>query len=124
MVSWKGTWRNQYGSVVIIEDDSGGMIRGVFRTALPDSSFSGMVVPFYGAAHGDVIGFTSAASGKAGPAAVSYTGIVRDGKIEMLWHTVAGQVLSAEAEGEPAKLTTVGAWRAFGTSLDTFERID
>jgi hypothetical protein len=122
MYSWKGTWRNQYGSVVIIEDDSDGMIRGVFKTALPDSSFSGMEVPLYGAAHGDVIGFTSAASGKAGPAAVSYTGIIRDGKIEMLWHTVAGQVLSAEAEGEPAKLIKVGAWRAFGTSLDTFER--
>lgn len=124
MFSWKGTWRNQYGSVVIIDDDSEGLIRGVCKTALPDSSFSGMEVPLHGAGHGDVIGFTSAASGKTGPAAVSYTGIFRDGKIEMLWHTVAGLALSAEAEGEPAKLTTVGTWRAFGTSLDTFERVD
>ena len=77
----------------------------------------------HGAACGDVIGFTSAANGKAGPAAVSYTGILRDGKLEMLWHTVAGHTLTAQKEGEPAKITEVGVWRAFGTSLDTFERI-
>ncbi|MBZ9694366.1 avidin/streptavidin family protein [Mesorhizobium sp. CO1-1-9] len=46
--SWKGTWRNQYGSVVIIEDDSEGLIRGVFKTALPDSSFSGWKCLFTG----------------------------------------------------------------------------
>ena len=80
-------------------------------------------MPVHGAACGDVIGFTSAANGKAGPAAVSYTGILRDGKLEMLWHTVAGHTLTAQKEGEPAKITEVGVWRAFGTSLDTFERI-
>lgn len=48
MFSWKGTWRNQYGSVVIIEDDSEGLIRGVFKTALPDSSFSGWKCLFTG----------------------------------------------------------------------------
>jgi avidin family protein len=123
MRSWKGTWRNQYGSTVVITDDEGGIIRGVFKTALTDSSFFGLEVPVHGAACGDVIGFTSASNGKAGPAAVSYTGILRDEKLEMLWHTVAGHTLTAQKEGEPAKITEVGAWRAFGTSLDTFERI-
>jgi hypothetical protein len=77
MTSWNGTWRNQYGSIVVIENDNGGIIRGVFRTALEDSSFFGREVPIHGAAHGDVIGFTAAGNGTAGPAAVSYTGLPR-----------------------------------------------
>ena len=123
MRSWKGKWRNQYGSTVVIEDDANGVVRGVFKTALADSSFFGVEVTVHGAACGDIIGFTSAASGKAGPAAVSYTGILRDGRLQMLWHTVAGHTLTAAKEGEPARIREVGAWRAFGTSLDTFERI-
>ena len=122
MGDWDGCWRNQYGSRVEIEVDENGIVSGSFTTALEDSSFHGMTVPIRGVAHGDVIGFSAAATGKTGPAAVSYTGILREGKIETLWHTVAGHTLSAQAEGEPATLTKVGAWRAFGTSLDTFER--
>ncbi len=120
---WVGTWRNQYGSVVEITDDSDGLIKGRFRTALKDSSFHGQAVPIYGAAHGDVIGFTAAAEGAVGPAAVSYTGIFRDGRLETMWHTVAGAALTAEREGAPARRQQIGAWRAFGTSLDAFERI-
>jgi len=124
MSSWIGIWRNQYGSTVIIEDDAEGVIRGTFRTALEDSSFFGQELPILGAAYGDVIGFTAAGRGKSGPAAVSYTGILRDSKLEMLWHTVAGQTLSAPAEGAPARIVEVGTWRAFGTSLDMFERME
>ncbi|WP_225769950.1 avidin/streptavidin family protein [Inquilinus sp. Marseille-Q2685] len=123
MASWNGTWRNQYGSTVVIEEDGGGVIRGVFRTALEDSSFFGQDVPIHGAAHGDVIAFTAAGSGTAGSAAVSYTGLLRDGKLETLWHTVADQALTAAEEGVPAEIRKVPAWRAFGTSLDTFERV-
>jgi avidin family protein len=122
-MQWIGTWRNQYGSLLEITDESNWQIRGAFRTALKDSRFYGQTVPVFGAACGDVIGFTAAAEGSLGAAAVSYTGIFRDGKLEALWHTVAGTVLTAEREGEPAKRQEVGAWRAFGTSLDTFERI-
>jgi hypothetical protein len=122
MSIWNGRWRNQYGSHVEIEVDKNGVVSGSFTTALEDSSFHGMTVPIRGFAHGDVIGFSAAAAGKTGSAAVSYTGILREGKIETLWHTVAGHTLSARAEGEPARLTEVGAWRAFGTNLDTFER--
>jgi Avidin family len=40
-MSWIGMWKNQYGSVVEITDDSNGQIRGTFRTVLDDSSFHG-----------------------------------------------------------------------------------
>jgi avidin family protein len=113
MASWKGTWRNQYGSTVVI-DDTNGVIRGVFRTALEDSSFFGLEVAIHGVACGEVIGFTAASKGKTGPAAVSYTGILRAGKLETLWHTVAGHTLTAAREGAPAKITEVGSWHEFG----------
>jgi hypothetical protein len=122
-MGWIGTWRNQYGSVVEITAESGGRIEGTFRTALPDSAFHGQTVPILGACCGEVIGFTAAAEGTGGAAAVSYTGLLRAGKLEMLWHTVADQRLTAAAEGAPATREKVPAWRAFGTSLDTFERI-
>ncbi|MBV8697680.1 avidin/streptavidin family protein [Bradyrhizobium sp.] len=122
-MQWVGIWRNQYGSILEITDESYGRISGTFQTALEDSRFHGQTVSIYGAACGDVIGFSAAAEGSLGPAAVSYTGILRDGKIETLWHTVAGTALTAEREGAPARRTQVGAWRAFGTSLDTFERL-
>jgi len=122
-MTWIGTWHNQYGSTVTITGETGGRIEGTFTTALHDSAFYGQTVPILGAAQGDVIGFTAAAEGKAGAAAVSYTGLLRDGKLEMLWHTVADAALSAEEEGAPAKRQKVPAWRAFGTSLDSFERI-
>lgn len=122
-MSWIGIWRNQYGSVVEITSESDGRILGTFKTALTDSAFHGQTVPVFGAWQGEVIGFTAAAEGKVGAAAVSYTGLLRDGKLEMLWHTVADQSLGAAREGAPAERRKVPAWRAFGTSLDTFERI-
>jgi hypothetical protein len=122
-MSWIGTWRNQYGSIVEITSESGGRIAVTFTTALTDSAFHGQTAPVFGAWQADVIGFTAAAEGKVGAAAVSYTGLLRDGKLEMLWHTVADQSLSAAREGAPAELRKVPAWRAFGTSLDSFERI-
>jgi len=64
--NWKGTWRNQYDSTRVIADDTNGVIRDVFKTALSDSSFFGLEVAVHGAAHGDVIGFSSTARGKAG----------------------------------------------------------
>jgi len=120
---WRGAWRNQYGSTVVIEDDADGVIRGVFRTALEDSSFFGVDAPVYGAACGEVIGFSVASEGKTSPAAASFTGLLRAGKLETLWRTVASKTLTATGVGAPAKLVEVAAWRAFGTSLDTFERV-
>jgi len=81
---WRGAWRNQYGSTVVIEDDSDGVIRGVFRTALEDSRFFGVDAPVHGTTCGDVIGFSVASEGKSGPAAASFTGLLRAGKLEAL----------------------------------------
>ena len=111
---WLGRWRNQYGSVLDITGEDGGRIEGTFRTALEDSSFYGQTVPILGVAHGDVIGVTAAGEGTAGPAAVSYTGILRDGKLETMWLTVAGSTITGK-EGETASRKQVGTWRAFGT---------
>lgn len=36
---WTGTWRNQYGSTLVVTNDAGGRIEGSFRTALRDSGF-------------------------------------------------------------------------------------
>ena len=47
--NWKGTWRNQYDSTRVIADDTNGVIRDVFKTALSDSSFFGLEVAVRGA---------------------------------------------------------------------------
>jgi len=36
---------------------------------------------------------------------------------------VAGEKLTADAEGSPAKKKSLDAWQAFTTSADIFERI-
>jgi hypothetical protein len=40
-VSWVGTWRNQYGSMLVITDDASGRLKDAFRAALGDSAFAG-----------------------------------------------------------------------------------
>jgi hypothetical protein len=45
---WKGKWKNQYGSIVEITEDSANRIEGNFTTALTDSGFYGQTVPVVG----------------------------------------------------------------------------
>jgi hypothetical protein len=40
-MTWVGTWKNEYGSLLKITSDENGNIEGWFRTALPDSGFYG-----------------------------------------------------------------------------------
>ncbi len=120
---WTGKWRNQYGSVFELTEEGDGRVAGTFQTALKDSNFYGQTLLVVGMASGDVIGLAAAAEGTTGPAALTYAGIVRQGKLETLWHTVVGSALVAEREGAPAVRQEVGAWRAFATNLDTFERL-
>src|ERR1043166_5135747 len=40
-MSWVGTWKNQFGSIVEITSEAGGRIEGTFQTALEDSGFFG-----------------------------------------------------------------------------------
>lgn len=120
--SWLGVWKNQYGSELEIIVQKNGRVEGFFQTALEESSLYGSKCAVIGTCAGDLIGFT-VAGGKDIKILVGYTGILRDGKMETLWHMVTGEKISAGREGEPAEKKKIEAWQAFVTSLDTFERV-
>ncbi len=122
-MSWIGKWQNQFGSIVDITGEADGRIEGSFRTALKDSGFYGQTVPIVGFHQGNCIGFVSVGSSSAGDRVVSYTGLLRHGKMETAWFVVADQNLGASKEGEPAKLEQLNWWRAVTTNVDTFERV-
>jgi Avidin family len=122
-MSWIGTWKNQFGSIVEITSEAGGKIEGTFRTALEDSGFYGQTVAILGAYSGDCIGFSSASTSHTGNRAVSYTGLLRNRKMETAWFVVSDKALSAAREGEPATMKSVNWWRAVTTNFDTFERV-
>jgi hypothetical protein len=121
-MSWRGKWRNQFGSIVEIADDANHLIRGSFTTALEDSGFYGKTVPIFGVHQGDCISFAAAAATQAGDIVVSYTGLLRDKKMETLWFVAADQSLRASGPGQPAELKKQNWWRAITTNMDTFER--
>lgn len=121
-MSWIGNWRNQFGSMLRITRDADGRIEGLFETALEDSGFYGQAVPVIGFHKGNCIGFVAVGSSAAGDRVVSYTGLLRHGKMETAWFVVADQALSAAKEGDPAQLKPLNWWRAVTTNVDTFER--
>jgi hypothetical protein len=122
-MTWLGKWRNQYGSVLEITDESNHRIVGSFRTALADSGFSGQEIPIVGFHQGNCIGLSGGGRAPAGDMVVTYTGLLRQGRLETLWYVVADAALSAASEGEPAKVQKLNWWRAMTTSADTFERV-
>jgi len=122
-MDWKGKWRNQYGSIVSIVDDANHRISGTFKTALKDSGFYGQEIPVVGLHQGDCITFVGAGETAAGDAAVSYTGLLREGKMETMWFVVADSAIKAPSEGSPGKREKLNWWRSISTSADTFERI-
>jgi hypothetical protein len=121
-MNWKGKWRNQYGSTVDITDDANHRIAGTFKTALRDSGFYGQEIPVVGIHQGDCISFVAGGKTPAGDAAVSYTGLVRDGKMETMWFVVADAAIKAAEEGAPGRIEKLNWWRSIITSADTFER--
>lgn len=121
-MTWLGAWRNQYGSVVEITSETNGRIEGSFKTALEASRIYGQTVPIQGVCRGDLISFACGGTSPQGDMVVSYTGILRNGRLETLWHMVSGERITAKAEGEPGEKKQVESWEAFVTSLDTFER--
>lgn len=121
-MAWVGDWRNQFGSILCIISDAEGRIEGTFETALEDSGFYGQKVQVIGFHKGNCIAFVAAGSSPTGDRVVSYTGLLRHGKMETAWFVVADQALSAAGEGEPAKLKLLNWWRAVTTNVDTFER--
>ncbi|HZP75083.1 MAG TPA: avidin/streptavidin family protein [Pseudolabrys sp.] len=118
-MQWIGTWRNQYGSLLTIAQAADHRLAGTFRTALPDSGFYGQDVPVTGLYQGDCIRFAFAHTGAKGGAIASFTGLVRDGKIETIWHVVA------DPGSQPgAAKASVRDWaHAVMTNADTFERV-
>jgi hypothetical protein len=122
-MTWRGTWRNQYGSILEITDDSDGKIAGTFRMALEDSGFFGREIAIVGVHHGDCIGLAGGGKTPAGDMVVTYTGLLREDRMETLWYVVADAALGATAEGAPATLKKLHWWRAVTTSSDSFERV-
>jgi hypothetical protein len=121
-VSWVGKWKNQFGSIVTVTSDADGCIEGTFVTALKDSAFYGEIVAIKGVHRGNCISFTSVGGSASGDHVVSYTGLLRDGKMETAWFMVSDQAISAAKEGEAAVLQQLNWWRAVSTNFDTFER--
>lgn len=123
-MSWIGKWQNQYGSVLEITGESDNQITGKFITALEDSGFYGQEIPVYGMSQGDCIGLSGGGVTRAGDMLVTYTGLLRDGKLETLWYVVADSVLNSTAEGAPSERKKINWWRSMLTGADTFERTD
>ncbi|QWF81387.1 avidin/streptavidin family protein [Amycolatopsis sp. CA-230715] len=115
--TWTGEWRNQYGSALRIADDSGGRLTGTFRTALSDSGFAGFEAEITGIHTGNCVHFAFARTGQAGDKIASFTGLLRDGRMETLWHVVS------DAAAEPDGLRKLPWAHAAMTSADTFERV-
>src|ERR1700755_873340 len=122
-MSWLGKWKNQFGSIVEITGEANERFEGTFRTALKDSGFWGQPLPIVGACKGNCIGFSSVSSSPSGDRVVSYTGLLREGKMETAWFVISDQTLTADKEDEPAHLNQTNWWRAVSTNYDTFERI-
>jgi hypothetical protein len=122
-MSWLGTWKNQFGSVLHITSEAKGRIEGTFKTALPDSGFYGQIVPVVGVHQGNCIGFSSVGSSPTGDRVVSYTGLLREGRMETAWFVVSDKTLSAEKAGDPAALKSTNWWRAVSMNVDTFEKV-
>lgn len=119
---WKGKWRNQYGSLLEISDDSDQKIVGTFRTALDDSGFHDQAIPMFGVHQGDCISVSGGGRTPSGDAVVCYTGLLRNGKMETLWFVCADSAIRAD-EGQLGKIVKLNWWRSMTTSADTFERV-
>ena len=121
-MTWVGRWKNQFGSIVEITNEAAGRIEGSFTTALSDSGFFGQTVPILGVHKGNCIAFSSVGSSPTGDRVVSYTGLLRDRKMETAWFVVSDKSLSAAGPGKPAELRSNNWWRAVSTNVDTFEK--
>jgi len=122
-MSWLGKWRNQYGSILDITDESHHKIVATFRTALGDSTFAGQDIAMIGAHQGDCIGMAGGGPTPVGDVLVTYTGLLREGKLQTLWYVVADSSSTAEEHAGGPQPKKVGWWRAVMTNADTFERI-
>lgn len=119
---WKGQWKNQYGSTLTVTDESGNKITGTFRTALDDSGFAGDEQPIAGLCVGNCIHFAFYRS-DASDIMASFTGLLRDGKMQTVWHVVSDSAVKPPHPGAPAERITLPWAHAVLTNSDTFERV-
>jgi hypothetical protein len=116
-MTWKGTWRNQYGSVLEIASDRDGDIVGWFTSAV-DGGIQGKRIKVTGFHLGDLITFSVA----GGPIVAAWTGLLRGERLETLWHVAASEKLTASSEGAPAITRRLDVFESFTTGADTFVR--
>jgi hypothetical protein len=119
---WVGEWQNQYGSVLRVTDESDGRIAGTFRTALGDSGFAGEEVPVDGIHRGDCVHFAFSVSGPTGDAICSFTGLLRDGRMETVWQVVSDTAVKSPEPGREPALIKLPWAHAVLTNSDTFNR--
>lgn len=111
--TWIGQWKNQYGSILTIESETDGRINGSFKSAVDPSVKESIIIGVY---INDLISFSAVGEG-VGQKIASWTGILREGRMETMWHVVANEKLDADGTKKPA-----GIWEAFVTGSDIFER--
>jgi Avidin family len=70
-VKWQGKWRNQYGSILEITDDSDHKLSGTFRTSLSDSGFFGWELEIVGVHYGDCISISAGGTVPSGDMVVT-----------------------------------------------------
>ncbi len=116
-MTWSGTWKNQYGSVLEITSDPDGTIHGWFTSAV-DGGIKGRRTRVAGFHLGDLVTFCLA----GGPIVAAWTGVLRGERLETLWHVAASQRPAAPREGAPAVDRRLGVFEAFTTGADTFVR--
>jgi hypothetical protein len=120
--SWIGEWHNQYGTTLMITDDADQRLTGTFRTALGDSGFAGDEAQIIGLHLGDCIHFAFSRSGPTGDTMASFTGLLREGRMETLWHVISDSAVKSPQPGQPPELMRLPWAHAALTNADTFER--
>lgn len=106
-----GRWQNQYGSTLHITDEADGTIKGTFETSLGDNL-------------NDCLHFAFSRSGPAGDTIASFTGLLRDGRLETLWHVVSDSAVKSPQPGRAPELMKLPWAHAALTNADTFQRVD
>lgn len=121
---WVGRWQNQYGSTLTITDDADREIRGTFQTALEDSAFAGHELEVRGIHVGECMTFAFTVSSDSGDAVCTFTGLLRDGRLETVWHVVSDSAVKPPRPGAPAEVVKLPWAHAVLTNADTFTRCD
>ena|ERR1700716_2109800 len=88
-MTWKGRWRNQYGSISRSPMTPTTRSSADFEQRWRTAGFYGQTIAMLGVHHGDCMSVASAGRTPAGDAVISYTGLLRNGKMETLWFVCA-----------------------------------